>query len=72
MKQKGRLRSQLPKIDDVVIVKDEVPLGTWKLGRIIQMNRGKNGEGRSVKVKLSTGRSLLRSPADLAPLELED
>ena len=70
--QKGPLARVKPKVGDVVQIREELPRGTWKLGRIQEMHVSGDRKSRAVSVRMPSGRVLTRSLADLAPLELED
>ena len=52
-------------IGDIVIVHDKhLPRGLWKLGRIVDVMRGRDGQirGATVKMKSEDGQVLLRHP----------
>ena len=61
-----------PEVGDVVQIREELPRGTWKLGRIQQIHPSSDGRVRAVSVRMPSGRVLTKSIADLAPLEMED
>ena len=66
----GRIQShQEPNVDDIVIVKDETPRGSWKLAKIVELNVSRDGLVRSAVVKLGSGRNLVRPLCLLYPLE---
>ena len=59
--ESGRIQShQEPNVDDIVIVKDETPRGSWKLAKIVELNVNRDGLVRSAVVKLGSGRNLVR------------
>lgn len=62
----------LPTIGSVVLIKDNLPRGMWKLGKIIKLNKGKDGLIRSVKLKTSSGKILGRPLCLLYPLEMTE
>ena len=69
----GRIQShQEPNVDDIVIVKDETPHGSWKLAKIVELNVSRDGLVRSAVVKLGSGRNLVRPLCLLYPLECSD
>ena len=70
--------SQVPKENDIVLVKDPLKARyLWKMGRINQIFRGRDGLIRSVEVKLYSpskdkrfSETIKRSPKMVVPLEL--
>lgn len=56
-------------VGDVVLVKDELPRGTWKMGRIEELITSGDGQVRSARVKLPNGRVLGRALKFLFPIE---
>ena len=68
----GRVLShEVPKCGDVVLVKDNLPRGTWKIGKIIELNESKDKVIRSAKVKLSSQKVLNRPLSLLYPIECD-
>ncbi|VDI75589.1 Hypothetical predicted protein [Mytilus galloprovincialis] len=63
--------SFLPQIGDVVLIKDNLPRSTWRMGRIVKLISSNDGEIRSAKVQVSTGLILGRPLNLLYPLELD-
>ena len=61
-----------PKVGEVDQIREELPRGTWKLGRVEQIHPSTDGQARAVSVRMPSGRVLTKSLVDLAPLELED
>ncbi len=59
----------IPTVGDVVLIKDRLPRGQWRMGRIISVQPGRDGNIRTARVKLSTGGTLQRSIKLLVPLE---
>lgn len=57
-------------VGDVVLVKDELPRGTWKLGTISEFIVSHDGKYRSAKVKLATGNVINRPLNHLYPIEV--
>uniref|UniRef100_A0AC34RR48 Integrase catalytic domain-containing protein n=1 Tax=Panagrolaimus sp. JU765 TaxID=591449 RepID=A0AC34RR48_9BILA len=58
-----------PKVNDVVLIEEEeVPRGSWKLGKITSVQKSKDGHIRETTVLTKNG-TLHRSPAHLYPLE---
>ncbi|VDI16697.1 Hypothetical predicted protein [Mytilus galloprovincialis] len=63
--------SFLPQIGDVVLIKDNLPRSTWRMGKIVKLISSNDGEIRSAKVQVSTGLILGRPLNLLYPLELD-
>ena len=59
------------KLNDVVLIHDEVPRTMWKLGRVIELLSGDDGITRVVKLKTQAGETM-RSINKLYPLEIEN
>lgn len=59
-------------MDDIVIVKDETPRGSWKLAKIVELNVSSDGLVWSAMVKLGSGRNIIRPLCLLLPLECSD
>jgi hypothetical protein len=60
----------IPTIDSVVQVKDKLPRGEWRLGRVEQLNASRDGKIRSVILRLANGRTITRPLRMLYPLEM--
>ena len=58
-----------PQTGEVVLLKDNVPRGSWKLARIVELISSKDGKVRSARVMLPTKRILSRPLSLLYPLE---
>lgn len=62
---------RVPKIDDVVIIKEKLlPRGTWRLGKLVEINISNDGKHRSAKVLLSGNVVVQRPLNKLFPLEV--
>ena len=59
-----------PKVDDVVLIKDNVPRGCWKVGKVVSLVSSLDGCVRSAKVYLSSGRVIARPSNHFYPLEV--
>ena len=59
-----------PKIKDIVHIKEDLPRGRWKLGRIEEMITSNDGQIRAAKVRTSNGNILKRPLNLLYPMEL--
>ena len=69
----GRVHSEfLPKINDVVIVKDDTTRGNWKFGKVTELQKSRDGNTRSVKVLIPSGKEIGRPLNLLYPLEVTD
>ena len=67
--QTARDADIVPKIDEIVIMKEASPRSTWKLARVLKINEGKDGKIRSLEVRKSNGQIVRRPPQLLIPLE---
>lgn len=60
-----------PKEGEVVLIKDEeMPRGKWKLGKIVELVKGRDSQIRTAKVKTGDGTLLRRTLNMLCPLEI--
>jgi len=59
-----------PSVNDVVLIKDDLPRGRWRLGRIIGLTPSADGHVRSATVRTPDKRQLIRPISHLYPLEL--
>lgn len=68
-----RVLSQVnPSVGHVVLIKDNVPRGSWRIGRISSLKTSKDGCIRSAKVSLASGNVLTRPLNMLYPLECSE
>ena len=51
-------------VGDVVLIKDNLPRGVWRMGRICELFKSRDGQIRSAKVKISF-RKILGRPLNL-------
>ncbi|XP_071123445.1 uncharacterized protein [Mytilus edulis] len=69
----GRIQSKTPaKVGDIVLIKENLPRGSWKIGRICQLVVSRNGQIRSRKVMLPNKKTLNRALNMLYPIECEE
>ena len=61
-----------PKIGDVVLVKENLPRGHWRVGRIVEVIKGKDQKIRSAKVNVAPNKYLNRAVSMLYPIECPD
>ena len=61
--------NQAPKIGDVVLLKDKLPHGQWRIGRIERLIKGKDQLVRAAKVRLSSKKVFTRALNMLFPIE---
>ena len=67
----GRVQSHFPpNIGDVVLLKENIPRGCWKLGKVVNLVSSRDGLVRSAKVLLSSGRITGRPLNLLCPIEI--
>ena len=69
LKQPKRLAHNTPQIGDVVLIKENLPRGRWKVGVIHKLIRGKDQRIRSAKVMVSAKSYLHRALNLLYPIE---
>ncbi|CAC5354913.1 unnamed protein product [Mytilus coruscus] len=69
----GRIQCKTaPKVGDIVLIKDNLPRGSWKIGRICQLVVSRDGQIRSGKVMLPNKKTLNRALNMLYPIECEE
>ena len=70
-KAKGTVK-HVPKIGDVVLLKEKLPRGQWRIGRIVKLIEGRDQLVRSARVRLSSKTILTRALNMLYPIECPD
>ena len=57
MLKTGRYHSQFsPSVGDVVLIKDEIPRGCWRVNKLIKLVTSADGSVRSANIKMCSGR----------------
>ncbi|CAC5404452.1 unnamed protein product [Mytilus coruscus] len=72
LKEKRVRSTQYPQIGDIVLIKDDLPRGMWKIGKIINLSKSSDEQCRSAKVLLPSKKTLNRTLNFLYPLECHD
>ena len=68
-----RIQSQFsPSVDDVVLIKDDIPRGCWRVGKVLRLVTSRDGCVRSAKVALPSGRVIARPLNLLYPIEVRE
>lgn len=68
-------RTQSPfnaNVGDVVLVKDDLPRGMWRIGRICELIESRDGHIRSAKVLLPSKKIIGRPSCSLYPIECQE
>ena len=70
--RKNKRNINIPEENDVVIVKEEkMPRQRWRLARITELIKGRDGQVRGAKVKIGKSRHIIERPVNkLYPIEL--
>ena len=55
--------------EDVVLVKDDLPRGTWRLGKVVDVHTSADGEIRSATIRTPERRTIRRPVSLLFPVE---
>ena len=66
---KGTKGLATPKEADIVLIKEDLPRGSWRLGKIIELIRSRDDEIRAAKVQLASKKFFSRAINQLYPLE---
>ena len=63
--------SRIPELNHIIIINDDkLPRHQWRLGRIIELIKGRDGEIRAVKLLVGKSRSVIDRPINLVyPIE---
>ena len=59
------------KVGDVVLIKDDLPRGSWRLGRIQELIKSRDGQCRSARVLLASNKIIGRFSNLLYPTECQ-
>ncbi len=69
MKSPRVLSHSVPCVGDVVLIKDDILRGQWKMGKLSNLTVSQDGQIRSAEIRTSTG-NVLRRPLNLLfPIE---
>ena len=67
---KARVKSKYkPSVGDVTLIKDDLPRGTWRMGRIKELVNSRDGEVRSAEIVLPNNKVIGRPLNLLFPIE---
>ena len=69
LKGPKKLSHNTPQVGDVVLIKENLPHGRWRVGVIHELIRGKDQMIRSARVLISPNRYLHRALSLLYPIE---
>ena len=58
-----------PSVGDVTLIKDDLPRGTWRMGRIKELVNSRDGEVRSAEIVLPNNKVIGRPLNLLFPIE---
>lgn len=59
-------------VGDVVLIKDDLPRGSWRLGRIQELIKSRDGHIRSATIVLPSNKTIGRPLSLLFPIECQD
>lgn len=72
LKSNRILANDVPKVGNIVQVKEDLPRGSWKIAKIVELIPNSNGEVRAAKILLPTKNIVNRPLSLLYPLECEE
>ena len=52
------------RVDDVVVIEEDVPRHMWRLGVVVELLEGTNGFVRGAKVKVGKTKNIIRRPVN--------
>ena len=58
-----------PRVGDVVLIKEDLPRGRWKVGRICELIQSRDQRIRSAKITVAPGKIIKRALSLLSPIE---
>ena len=67
--RKSKQSQQIPKVGDIVLIKENLPRGMWKLGKIVELIQSRDRLVRAAKVQLASKKIFSRALNHLYPLE---
>ena len=59
-----------PSVGDIVLIKEDIPRGQWKMGKLIKLQNSQDGKVQSAEVQTSSGKVLRRPLNLLFPVEV--
>ena len=69
LKHPRKQSQQSPSEGDIVLIKEDLPRGRWKLAKIVHLHRGNDNRIRSAQVLLPSQRLTTRPLSSLYPIE---
>ncbi|CAJ0601072.1 unnamed protein product [Cylicocyclus nassatus] len=70
VRAKTRSSMKLPRVGEVVLVKEDAPRSSWPLGLILELHTSKDGNVRSARIRTGKRRIVDRAVNHLLPLEV--
>ena len=61
--------AKVPKVGDVVLIKEDLPRGKWKIGRICELLCGRDQRVRSARITVAPNKIIRRALSFLYPIE---
>ena len=72
LKRQQRCSYREPQINTIILIKEDLPRGTWKIGKIIDLPVSYDGQIRSAKIMLPSKRLIIRTINFVYPLECDE
>ncbi|CAJ0609138.1 unnamed protein product [Cylicocyclus nassatus] len=70
IRAKTRSSTKLPRVGEVVLIKEDAPRSSWPLGLILELHTSKDGNIRSARIRTGKRRVVDRAVNHLLPLEV--